>query len=584
MTLTTHRTVAAGRPTTVPSSRPGSSQAPIPTQRGTDTDRGTAPATPADEPPTPATPADAPSAPSDDDPSPLGWFRVLSAIGSRAVLVVVSGLLLWAVLPSVIGWESTTVMSGSMQPRIFAGDLVVARSVDPSVLRPDQILLVDDPDHAGKLRLHRFVAWTPDGELVLRGDANDENDSSPVSLADVHGVAVLRIPYVGLPLVWAREHDWARVLAVVAAIGLLSAAARLRHDAPTGSVAAAGAVPALVPTPDPEPIDAPVPTPVATGSAPPAPRRPTSSVAARPAIDGRPAMPRRTFTPRTPAAPTPTTRVIAHHEPSPTRPVMPVRTYTRNAVAAVGRPAASSARPPRTVAGASAVPQHAAAAPAASPHRAELVARPRFSALRRALARLRPTLRLPQSVGLRWGVVATVLLLGVVSAAAPPSRAAWNAFTGSSGAFAADTLASPAGLSATAVCTTPIVGTGDRGSRRRHQDRLLHRPDHDPGRRPPGLRPHVEVQQRPGQVDHPPTGLVTKITTSATDDKGKVSFSTTVYERIATAADAGRTYTWGTPDDAAGGMIIVRNASGMSTQESGDGSKTRQPSASRRRP
>jgi hypothetical protein len=42
-------------------------------------------------------------------------------------------------------------------------------------------------------------------ELVLRGDANGHDDSSPVSPLAVHGVGTLHIPVIGLPLVWARQ-------------------------------------------------------------------------------------------------------------------------------------------------------------------------------------------------------------------------------------------------------------------------------------------------------------------------------------------------------------------------------------------
>lgn len=132
---------------------------------------------------------------------------------------------MWALLPLALGWQTTTVMTGSMEPRISAGDVIISRPVPAGAAGLGHVLLVDDPDHAGRLRLHRYVDNAPDGSLILRGDANTANDSTPVSPAAVHGVAVLRVPYVGLPVVWLAEKNWVALGAVAAGISLLTVAA-----------------------------------------------------------------------------------------------------------------------------------------------------------------------------------------------------------------------------------------------------------------------------------------------------------------------------------------------------------------------
>jgi signal peptidase I len=151
--------------------------------------------------------------------------RLAVALLARAVLFSILGFLVWAVLPIALGWQPTTVVTGSMVPRIYAGDVVVARPIPTGTAIPGQILLVDDPDHAGRLRLHRYVEATPGGNLILRGDANSTNDSSPVTPEAVHGVAVLRIPWVGLPVVWFTEKNWGSLAAVFVAVSVLVLAA-----------------------------------------------------------------------------------------------------------------------------------------------------------------------------------------------------------------------------------------------------------------------------------------------------------------------------------------------------------------------
>lgn len=156
------------------------------------------------------------------------WWRLGVASVARVLLLSWACLLLWAVVPLLLGWTSTTVMSGSMEPRIQVGDVVASSPTTAENARPGQVLLVDDPDHEGRLRLHRLVRTDPDGGLVLRGDANAAADSTPVRPEAVHALGRLRIPVVGTPVVWFHERRWGRL--VLLTLGAVAAAAATRLD------------------------------------------------------------------------------------------------------------------------------------------------------------------------------------------------------------------------------------------------------------------------------------------------------------------------------------------------------------------
>lgn len=149
----------------------------------------------------------------------VDWTRVVVATLARGVVATLLGLALWAAAPAVIGWMPTSVMTGSMEPRLHPGDVVVSRPVAPVELRPGRILLADDPDQPGHLRMHRYVEDGRDDTLITKGDANPQADSTPLRRSAVHGVAFLRVPYVGSPVVWIRDGQWARV--VVLALGVV---------------------------------------------------------------------------------------------------------------------------------------------------------------------------------------------------------------------------------------------------------------------------------------------------------------------------------------------------------------------------
>lgn len=128
-------------------------------------------------------------------------------------------------------------MTGSMEPAIQTGDLVVSRPIDPAELRPGQVILVNDPDHPGRLRLHRLHA-VDGAELLTKGDANPAVDSSPVLRSDVLGIGALRVPWIGIPLQQARDGDAVALasttlgLIAVIAIALASPTARGTGDPP----------------------------------------------------------------------------------------------------------------------------------------------------------------------------------------------------------------------------------------------------------------------------------------------------------------------------------------------------------------
>lgn len=155
------------------------------------------------------------------------WGRFALVLSARAVLAAIAGLVFWAVVPLLLGWHTTTVMTGSMEPSLHPGDLVVSKTVDPDELRKGQVLLFADPDHIGTLRLHRFDSLNSDGTLTTKGDANPAVDSTHISRSAVVGVGYLRVPLIGTPVLWAAEHRTGPLVALGSALVLLAGIAVL---------------------------------------------------------------------------------------------------------------------------------------------------------------------------------------------------------------------------------------------------------------------------------------------------------------------------------------------------------------------
>jgi signal peptidase I len=138
----------------------------------------------------------------------LGWRRIVRVTTARAALALVGSLVFWSMLPMLAGMTPRLILSGSMEPRIHVGDVIVTRSVPAATLTKGQVITVKNPDHPGRTRTHRLFRRAADGTIVTKGDANPTADSSHVSPADVLGLGVLRVPFVGRPAYWVAEHNW----------------------------------------------------------------------------------------------------------------------------------------------------------------------------------------------------------------------------------------------------------------------------------------------------------------------------------------------------------------------------------------
>src|ERR1700724_2678423 len=141
------------------------------------------------------------------------YARLPTLILARVVLANAVGMLIWSVLPPLlVGWHGSVVVSDSMRPRLKPGDVVL-----------------DDPPDARRIMVHRVREVRPDGSMLTAGDANTSRDSTPVPKQAYIGLGRLRIPWVGLPVLWWRQGRYQRV----GAIGLgLAGGAGLRSMGP----------------------------------------------------------------------------------------------------------------------------------------------------------------------------------------------------------------------------------------------------------------------------------------------------------------------------------------------------------------
>ena len=97
------------------------------------------------------------------------------------------------------GWEFDAVLSGSMEPKLGVGGLVVIRPVDVQHVSTGDVISFKLPGIDTPI-CHRVIGIEEtDGNRFFqtKGDANEDPDMNPVPAEAVTGKEVFYLPYVG---------------------------------------------------------------------------------------------------------------------------------------------------------------------------------------------------------------------------------------------------------------------------------------------------------------------------------------------------------------------------------------------------
>lgn len=134
----------------------------------------------------------------------LGWIGT----GFLTLLVVIASWLcfdkfvLKHQVPSIFGYSSLMVATGSMSGTIEEGDLIIIKDTDDYKIG-DIVTFFQDGDDIPTT--HRIYNIDEEGKWVTRGDANNSYDKRSITSDEIIGEVVLVIPYVGTFIDWAVE-------------------------------------------------------------------------------------------------------------------------------------------------------------------------------------------------------------------------------------------------------------------------------------------------------------------------------------------------------------------------------------------
>lgn len=123
------------------------------------------------------------------------FLPVLCRVLGTVILLAVIAAFLPMTAPQLLGYEVYNVVSGSMEPAIPVGSLILVDATRPEDMVPGDVIAFDSGESVitHRVQENRVV----EGELITRGDANEEADMEPVLYSSVRGKVVRHVEYLG---------------------------------------------------------------------------------------------------------------------------------------------------------------------------------------------------------------------------------------------------------------------------------------------------------------------------------------------------------------------------------------------------
>jgi signal peptidase len=146
----------------------------------------------------------------------LQMLAAWTAIGGAFAIVLL------CLAHPVLGLRSFTVMSGSMEPGISTGDLVVNRPIAAADARIGDVITFHPPTGPDRIS-HRVHSMTTRGDSLVfetKGDANTSVETWKIGRDGRIGRVVMRVRRLGWVVAWARRPVVVLLIIVLPALGL----------------------------------------------------------------------------------------------------------------------------------------------------------------------------------------------------------------------------------------------------------------------------------------------------------------------------------------------------------------------------
>ncbi len=146
----------------------------------------------------------------------LGWI-VLGLLALLLLWLGIDKFIIGSPVPSLFGYSTLTVETGSMSGTIEIGDMILIKDTGDYKIG-DIVTFLPEDDKVPTT--HRIIFCNDDGTFVTKGDSNNTKDLEPVSKDEILGEVIKVYPKVGFFGSWVREEGWIYIVALLLIVGI----------------------------------------------------------------------------------------------------------------------------------------------------------------------------------------------------------------------------------------------------------------------------------------------------------------------------------------------------------------------------
>ncbi len=154
-------------------------------------------------------------------------FKVLAYL-FYAAIALVAVVLIASAVPVPGGIKTYVVQSGSMEPAIKTGSVVVIKPM--ADYRVGDVITFG-PKSKGKTPTTHRIMEVKEGGFVTRGDANNGEDMRTVSRYEIIGKVLFSVPYIGYAVATAQQPwGFGLIIVIPAVLIIYEEAQKIRRE------------------------------------------------------------------------------------------------------------------------------------------------------------------------------------------------------------------------------------------------------------------------------------------------------------------------------------------------------------------
>lgn len=133
-------------------------------------------------------------------------------------LLIIAGTVAISSLKIPGNYKIFTVQSGSMEPSIMTGSVVIVKPFDS--YQKGDVITVAEPGNLKSTLTHRIFEVKESSDsasYVTKGDANETPDTESRPKENVLGKVIFTVPFMGYPIGFAKTRDGLIILVIIPA-------------------------------------------------------------------------------------------------------------------------------------------------------------------------------------------------------------------------------------------------------------------------------------------------------------------------------------------------------------------------------